>query len=136
MNYTANKNRPERKGMLASARYPLATGRHTLYAVHTRGTAVTWFVVSDSEVDEVGCPLILRQDDNPRIAAGDFESGAVLRRLARTQIKMALANLDEDDGDRVALEKVEAAVIFLKSLTQQNEPRWSHAHVRGFQQKS
>ena len=52
MKYASVMNNPARAGQRASVTYSL-TDPFSMYAIHTRGDAVEWFVVHDSAVDEL-----------------------------------------------------------------------------------
>jgi len=62
----ADKNNPELAGKLASDKVLFGEcSRYALYAVHTRGNSVQWFVTDAEVTDLIGFPRIIRQASSP-----------------------------------------------------------------------
>jgi len=66
---THDKNNPDLAGKLASDKLIFGEfSRYALYAVHTRGPSVQWFVADAESADESGLPRIIRQAESPEDA--------------------------------------------------------------------
>lgn len=66
---SSEKNNPQLAGKLASDKLLFGEfSRYALYAVHTRGSSVQWFVADAESADETGLPRIVRQASTPEQA--------------------------------------------------------------------
>jgi hypothetical protein len=69
-----DKNDARFAGRLASDKVLFGEcSRYALYAVHTRGDAVQWFVADAESPDHTGLPQIVRQADTPEQAMAGLQ---------------------------------------------------------------
>jgi hypothetical protein len=71
---TADKNNPAFAGRLASDKVLFGEcSRYALFAVHTRGDSVQWFVADAESADDMGLPRIVRQAATPEQAVAGLQ---------------------------------------------------------------
>jgi hypothetical protein len=69
-----DKNDARFAGRLASEKVLFGEcSRYALYAVHTRGDDVQWFVADAESVDDMGLPRIIRQANTPEQAVAGLQ---------------------------------------------------------------